>query len=213
MQKAYDRLVKIYDLEPHIITEEETRKWIGLTPKEAWKDLLTSTIHDYPVSHMDGESNRFPHDEIEYSIRYVGQLMNEAIKRGEARWYPDADRTLTVLKESGYSLFWLSNCTREYRDAHKEAFGLGRYFDEILCTEEFDYRPKHEIVRTLLETFPSIGMSVGDRAGDIEIGKKNTLAEITTVGCLYGYGTEEELTGADFKIRSLEELPEILSAK
>ena len=104
------------------------------------------------------------------------------------------------LKKRGHRLVFLSNCKRAYMQAHDMEFGLNRFFDGFFCCEDYDFAPKSEIFERIQEEFPSSYIAVGDRRGDI-----NLPADFR-IGCLYGFGTTEELDLADVLINSIEEL-------
>lgn len=45
---------------------------------------------------------------------------------------------------------------------------------------------------------------IGDREQDVEMARKN---QAPAVGCLYGYGSREELAGATWLAKTPEEIP------
>ena len=93
-------------------------------------------------------------------------------------------------------------------DAHKNAFGLGKYFVQFYCTEDYGFVPKHKIFENIKGKYDGKFIVIGDRYSDIEVAKRHGLR---SVGCLYGYGSAEELEGADVKVNSIDELKNILS--
>ena len=48
---------------------------------------------------------------------------------------------------------------------------------------------------------------IGDREQDVEMARRN---HVPAVGCLYGYGSREELAQADQLIQNVEELPALV---
>lgn len=191
VRQAYDRLVDLHLALPRQWTREEVRTWIGLSPDEMW-DLAAPGL---------------PPEEKQRSIALVGARMDELIRSGAARLYPGVPQLLDALRQDGFRLLLLSNCPRRYLDAHEKAFGLSRYFDGLYCGEQFGYRPKYEIFRELRAQYEGEFLVIGDRAQDMEIAAKNG---IRSIGCLYGYGREGELAGADWLLGEPMELRELM---
>jgi phosphoglycolate phosphatase len=127
------------------------------------------------------------------------------VRNGGAELFPHAKETLSELKQMGCKLIFLSNCRRRYWESHNAAFGLDRYFDYVYCAEDFDFIPKYEIFRRFRNNHEGDFIVIGDRFHDIETAVKNNL---NSIGCAYGYGSEEELADADLIVQSVEEIPE-----
>ena len=82
---------------------------------------------------------------------------------------------------------------------------MERWFDKFYDCQSFGYRPKTEIVRHLIKQYEGPFVVVGDRNTDLACAKE---IHAPFIGCLYGYGTKEELRGADVLL----ERPEGLSS-
>ena len=180
-QMAYDRLAGQGYVEPRVWRKEQIRQWIGLSPAEMW----------------DRFQPELPEAEKERSSVLIGRRMLELIRAGKARLYPDVPEILTVLRQPGIRLLLLSNRPSSYLQAHREQFGLDTYFHSLFCGEQFHYRPKYEICRELQRCCEGDFLVIGDRRQDIEIAQRNGLRAI---GCRYGYGCAEELSGADWTV-------------
>lgn len=142
---------------------------------------------------------------------------------------------LDILKEAGYDMLILSNCTELYAKAHWDHFHMGKWFDAFLACESFQNRPKEKIVSGLLvspeetlqlavckdaQKMPRLAekirrdsglhapVVIGDKASDKKAAAAN---QLPFVGCLYGYGTEEELAGAVLSARLPEEIAAFLT--
>jgi phosphoglycolate phosphatase len=93
-------------------------------------------------------------------------------------------------------------------------FGLGHHFRKVYGAElDGRWDDKAELLAYLLATegaSPSESVMVGDRAADIMAAKAN---QVRSVGVLWGYGSEAELTdaGADMLCRTPSELAAHLS--
>ena len=122
----------------------------------------------------------------------VGDSMVRQIRKHRAVWYPGAEEMLTALKNRGYHLVILSNCKVAYRKAHWEEFRMERWFEQFYDCESYGFCPKTEI---------------GDRRQDLECARS---CKSPFIGCLYGYGEKGELDGADYFVKSVEEITGII---
>lgn len=177
-QTAYDRLVGLGYAAPKVWAPRELRQWIGLPPAEMWRQFMP----ELPVLEQQASS------------ALIGARMLELIREGRARLYPGVPEMLDTLRQQGFRLLLLSNCPHSYLQAHTSQFHLDRFFHGLFCSEEFDYRPKYEICRELQGRYAGEFLIIGDRRQDMEIAEKNSLRAI---GCLYGYGSREELSNAN----------------
>ena len=73
----------------------------------------------------------------------------------------------------------------------------------MVCSEEHDFIPKYEILARIKDRYPSGMAIVGDRKHDLEAGRKNN---IYTIGCKYGFASEDELDDADIIINDISDL-------
>lgn len=165
--------------------------WLGFTSKEMWKEFLPEVSHELKMQ----------------ASKIISEEMKRLTELGCAELYPNVLETLSYLKDKGYKLVFLSNCGLYYMETHRDLFQLDRYFDFMACSEQNDFKPKYEILNIIKEQFPKSQVIVGDRFHDIESGIKNN---ILTIGCSYGYGTEEELSMSDLIIESIDDLKQFL---
>lgn len=191
VQAAYDTLVAKGYAAPKTWPRETIRQWIGLTPQEMW----------------DRFQPNLPREEQLARSTQVGEEMLALIGQGRAQLYPGVPQVLDRLKGMGLRLLLLSNCPAAYLQAHKACFGLERWFDGLYCGEEFQYRPKHEILPILRMKWQGTFLVIGDREQDVEMARRN---HVPAVGCLYSYGSREELARADQLIQNVEELPALV---
>lgn len=177
-QAAYDRLVSLGYAQPKRWSTDEIRAWIGLSPEEMWNRFMPD----------------LPEEEKRTSGAFIGWRMLELIQAGQAALYPGIPEVLTELRKHGFRLLLLSNCPVSYLQAHTECFHLEQYFHGLHCGEQFGYQPKYEICRALQARHDGNFLIIGDRYQDMDIARQNRLP---AVGCLYGYGSPEELAGAN----------------
>ncbi len=93
-----------------------------------------------------------------------------------------------------------------------EHFGLSQYFTAIVgsALDEKTRATKAEVVAQALEMLkPERALLVGDRCHDVEGAHVNRLP---CLGVLYGYGSREELSEAEYIAESVEALSETLAA-
>jgi len=134
---------------------------------------------------------------------YEGSAIRQ---RGEL--FPQACETLAVLRRRGYILSICTNGDSRYAHAVLDRFGIRHLFDAIMTNED-DRSTKPEMVRELLRQIrPTGAFIIGDRYHDIEAARAN---RCPVIAAAYGYGEEEELSGADYRIESLSALPPLLA--
>lgn len=101
---------------------------------------------------------------------------------------------LVVLRETANAMAICTNGTAPYVDPVVDIHGLRPFFDEVrhLC---YPADTKPSMVAELMARFPSRQtIVIGDRHHDVEAARDNGAM---SVGVLYGYGSKDELSGAD----------------
>ena len=188
LQRGYDWLVEQGKAAPRTLTDAEMAANIGLTAQEAWGRMSP----EIPWSVASGAAAQ------------VGRIMDELIDNGTARLYPGVEEMLQQLAERGHRLVFLSNCRNAYRDAVRRLFGFDRWFARYYTAEQFDGAPKEVIFETIRSEVPGPYIAVGDRHKDLALARAHALPSI---GCLYGYGTRDELQGATYLADSPAQIP------
>ena len=127
--------------------------------------------------------------------------------------YDGIPELLSSLKDRGITVALATYKPYEFSVQILKHFGLYGYFDHIgAATMDESISRKADVIAELLKGLGNIDrnsvLMVGDRDQDIEGAKANGLR---SAGVLWGYGSEEELSGAgaDFLISCPEELPEL----
>lgn len=188
---AYAYLVKNGFVDSKEFTDQEISYWLGFTANDMWNSFLPN----------------LPEDEKKKCSAMIGKDMINLINKGMAELYPQAESILQKLKDLGYGLIFLSNCKRVYMKAHIKQFRLDRFFSGFYCTEDYGFKAKHEIFRTIKADFSGDFIVIGDRFHDMEIAEKHSLQSI---GCTYGYGTLDELKIATWRITELSDILNLL---
>lgn len=189
--KAYSYLVAKKMATKRTLKDEEIKYWLGFNSKEMWKNFMPNL----PLKMQDEARNM------------VGEEMKSCVKNNKAKLYEGALETLNYLKNKGYHIVFVSNCSNYYKDIHNEAFKLDEYFEELACAQEYKYVPKYEFLSKVMKKYPKDMVIIGDRYHDMEAGKINN---IYTIGCEYGFGGSKEVSNADFVIKDIRELKKYL---
>ncbi len=190
-RKAFDYLVTTHGVEPRSWSDEEISKFLGQTPKEMWNAFGS----DIPKAAKDEASS------------IISQEMERLIKEGKAQLYDGALETLYDLKKKGYILAFISNCRNYYLHAHTNLFGLGKYFEYMVCSESYPgIEAKELVLEKLKPQLEDEMVIVGDRHHDMKAGIYNN---IHTIGAAYGFGDDEELKDSDLTINNIKELMSI----
>jgi len=186
-RKAYAHLVSVGCAEEKAFSDEEISKWLGFNPPQMWDTFMPNLSEERKKE----------------ASSIIGEEMKRLTEQGEAKLYEEAVETLGALKDKGYHLVFLSNCKITYRDTHGRLFSLGDYFEALVCSEEYNFLPKHEILKQIKEGYPGDYVIIGDRLLDMEAGLKN---QVYTIGCKYGFAREGELDDADLLIDKIGDL-------
>lgn len=190
-RKAYAYLIQEGLVDKRDWTDKEISYWLGFNPQEMWKTFMPA---------------------LDESIRnkcsaIIGEEMKSLTEKGSPELYEGAPETLEYLKSRDYRLVFISNCKISYKDCHSRLFYLVNYFEELICSEEYNFISKYEILRKIKGKYPNEMVIIGDRMQDIEAGKKNN---IYTIGCSYGFSQKGELADADLIINDINELKDYL---
>lgn len=190
-RKAYDFLIEKGLAENRIWSDEEISYWLGFNPQDMWENFMPSLNKELR----------------QQCSNIIGEEMKLLIEQGKPVLYEGALETLEYLKNKGYHLVFISNCKTYYKECHSRLFNLDRYFQTFICSEEYNFIPKYDILKTIKNIYPKNMVIIGDRKQDIEAGKKN---DIYTIGCTYGFAQAGELDEADILIGSINELNKYL---
>lgn len=191
-RECYQALVDASILNPVEISAERILSWLGMSARDMWEDFAPE---------LPGEIRHRAEQKL-------GDRMSELLHRHQAVWFPHAERVLDRLKESGYRMVILSNSQKKYGQEHWKEFHMERWFDHWYDCESYGYAPKTEIIKVIKQAYPGSLTVIGDRVLDLAAARAVGAAFI---GCQYGFGTAQELAGADALIADIDELPELLN--
>lgn len=191
MRDTYHWLAQEGYVEEKPLAQARIAGWLGLNAKEMWEDFQPQLAEEIR----------------EQAAKRNGDGMVARVRDHEARWYASAKSTLDLLKQNGYPMIVLSNCKIGYRTAHWEEFRMERWFDRFYDCESYGFAPKTQIIKEILPQYDAPYVVIGDREKDLACARA---ADAAFIGCLYGYGSREELSGADALIKDIGELPNVL---
>jgi len=136
----------------------------------------------------------------------------------EGELYPGVVDALTRLRYQGHVTASCSNGPEDYVDEALDAHGLRPLFDVSLC-RGMGYESKGEMVRRIMAQYglsdgePGFGsriaVVVGDRRDDVTAAHENGAFAI---GAAYGFGSQEELAGADATVDEPCAIPDAVDA-
>lgn len=154
----------------------------------------------------------FSKEDAEKAIQYYREYYApKGIFENEV--YEGIPEMLAHLTEAGFTLLVATSKPTVFARKVLKHFGMVDYFSFVGGSELDGSRTKKaEVISYILKTCgieAKEAIMIGDRRHDIEGGKA---CGLESVGVLYGYGTEQELTeaGADHIIRTVAELEDYL---
>lgn len=192
LNRGYQLLVERGEARPRELSEADMAANIGLTAQEAWTRMAPE----------------IPWEVSRRAASRVGEVMDELIYDGTARLFPGVPQMLQQLKDAGHTLVFLSNCRNAYCEAVRRTFGFDAWFSAYYTAEDFPGMPKERIFERIRERFPGPYIVVGDRDKDILVAQVHGLPSI---GCLYGYGSPDELAGATVFAKSPADIPGLVA--
>lgn len=192
LKETINWLVENNYTRPVEVSKETAASFLGINSKDMWNIFMP----DLPDEIKEAASLR------------TGSNMRMRILSHKARWYENAEATLMSLKKEGYKMYILSNCKTAYREANWEAFNMARYFTDFIDCESYGFAPKTDIIKACFKEQADNLIVIGDRDKDIQCAKAYGARSI---GCLYGYGSKEELADASYFINDISELLSVLS--
>ena len=189
-RNVYQTLVDRGYAPEHYYSDEEMSKYLGMTGPAMWQAFMPELPEEIRT-----EASKQVAKELAAGVPLY------------ARLYEGAEEVLTELKERGYQLVYLSNCRHLYMEANRARWNLDKWFDGFYCSEDYHFIPKEDIFPDIQKKFPGPYAVIGDRYTDLAIGRVHG---IHSIGCAYGFGTEEELASADCIARTIRDIPGLI---
>lgn len=178
IQRAFARYVAERGIDAPVPTDERIRELTGLPGDEFYRQLL-------PASEQ--------HRAADLRSHCLDEEVAEVLAR--ARFYPGLEGLLESLRARGDRLVLASHGGERYISATAKRLDYGRLFDRIFHHGFDGMSSKVEMAsRAVAELGPAPAIFAGDRRADLEAARS---IGARFVGCLYGYGSPDELRGAD----------------
>lgn len=125
--------------------------------------------------------------------------------------YDGVRELLTLTKEKGLKNVILTNKNAKSSVMVARELGLTPLVEEVIGPETYGIKkPEPGVVHMLMERFnidPGKTLFIGDMIVDVKTAQN---AGISSVGATYGFGSPEQLEGADYLIDSFSELKNII---
>lgn len=150
--------------------------------------------------------------DIEHALHMFMEFNRQHIA-DKSRLYPGIPEALNILAASDIRMVVISNKHEDLSRLILRSLGIHDLFENICGGNTYpEYKPSP---LPLLKEAEKLGVTplecvmTGDSINDIEAGRR---ANIASIGCTWGYGRSEELTGADVLAHSPHELSELIVA-
>ncbi|MBD3348797.1 MAG: HAD hydrolase-like protein [Candidatus Eisenbacteria bacterium] len=190
VERAVKALNERHGLAVEQPSNEEILSGVGMTRRE----FAEAVFPELPERYYDDMDDLIWHWE------------RELVTGGRGSLFPGALDALEDLKASGHTLAVATNAGTGYMDHILDYFDIRRLFAEARCagTEgTTDKRDLLELITRSLNRDPAESVMVGDRRSDIDAADR---AGAHSIGCTWGFGSRDELAGADLVIDDFGEL-------
>ncbi|MDH5681950.1 MAG: HAD family hydrolase [Spirochaetota bacterium] len=187
---SFKDLMKFHSLKIPIPSKDTINSNIGLPARDYFMGLLPE-----PLRHLTDEF-------CDLCVQH--EITN--IQKGLGSLYPGVEETLRDLKARGYNLGVITNAGADYFSAVTDTYNYSDLFDAFICLGDRPHLDKSDLLKELLDQFKSKRAAVvGDKASDIGAGRRY---DCLTIAALYGYGSNEELSGSH---ESIGDFPQLLT--
>lgn len=137
-----------------------------------------------------------PEDTVK-AIAFYREYYNGMGGNLENMVYPGIEELLANLKNAGKTLIVATSKSEYGTNVVLEHFGLRRFFDFVATANDTDREHKSDVIRYAIKECGiqdlDDAVMVGDRENDVSAAGE---VGLDSIGVLYGYGDEEELTKA-----------------
>jgi HAD superfamily hydrolase (TIGR01549 family) len=190
------------------VTDLNARHGLGLRqPAEA------EVLHGVGCTRGEFAERVFPtlprryHDEIDALVWHWERTL---IEEGRGSLFPGARDALAAMRNDGARLAVATNAGRPYMDTILDRFGIRGFFEECRCAGDGGVRDKGELIAAVVGSLGADArrsVMVGDRGSDVAGARK---AGTFSVGCLWGFGSRDELSAADALVERFDQVPALV---
>jgi phosphoglycolate phosphatase len=187
IQRCFVSFCRRHGLDLPPPTDEEICRLTGKPGPEFYPQVLPASLRD--------EAVRFRELCLEEEVR-------EVLERG--RLFDGIEPMLLALRAADRRVVLVTNAGERYLGAVHRRVGYDRLLDGVYHFGKNGHTTKGEMIRAAMRDHNrSDAIMVGDRESDLR-GARD--AGVPFLGCLYGYGTREELAGADLLVPDVPEM-------
>lgn len=178
------------------LTSESVRTKVG----KGVRDLVRRILPDATESEIESAVSLFR----DFNRRHIAD---------KSHLYPGILETLKELAARNIKMAVITNKSEDLGVQLMQALEINPLFDDICGGDTYPERKPSPL--PLFKVAEKLGVlhhecvMVGDSINDIQAGQ---LANITTIGCTWGYGSTEEISGADFLAQTPRELLSLIHA-
>lgn len=166
-----------------------------------------------PLRDMFNKLFGFEGEQLELVVaKYREYLSDKGLYEGKL--YPGIAEMLAKLHKSGVKMAVATSKATVFAEKMMEHYNIAKYFDLIIgCELDGRRSEKPEIITCILDKLDverkTKPIMIGDRKFDILGAKAHGMSSI---GCLWGYGDEAELTGAGatYLLKSPNEIADLI---
>lgn len=188
---------------------ESTSNQFGLDIKYPSREKIYASLGQLDYRFVDELDLNLNPEQADYLKSSIAEIEGKLVEQGIGRLYDGALETLKSLKDLGYQLAIASNLGREYLLALLDHFDLDQFIDFSVCIDDVGRAEKRDILEEIInnqEVLSSEVVFVADRESDFLAAKE---LDIKTIGCTWGFGRDEELRLADYRVSSFDALVKV----
>ena len=178
------------------LTSESVRSKVG----KGVRDLVRRILPDALESEIESAVSLFR----DFNSRHIAD---------KSHLYPGILETLKELAARNIKMAVITNKSEDLGVQLLQALEINPLFEDICGGDTYPERKPSPL--PLFKVAEKLGVlhhecvMVGDSINDIQAGQR---ANITTIGCTWGYGSTEEISGADFLAQTPQELLSLIPA-
>lgn len=165
------------------------------------RNLVQQTLPGTTDADIDRALNLF----LEFNRQHIAD---------RSRLYPGIADLLRDVSARNIKLAVISNKNEDLSSLILQALGINDLFETVCGGDSYPERKPSPLpllkVAEILGVAPHECIMVGDSINDIQAAQR---ANIASIACTWGYGSTEELTGADAFARSPQELSALMTAE
>lgn len=179
-----------------LLTSDEVRLKVG----KGSRNLIEQVLPDHSGTDIDLALGIF----LEFNKQHIAD---------KSRLYPGVFEILHELASRNIKMAIISNKNEDLSALILRTLGIHDLFENICGGDTYPESKPSPLpllnVAEKLGVAPHECVMIGDSINDIQAGQ---LANITSIACTWGYGSAEELCGADAFAHAPKELPALIAA-